>query len=154
MWLRLREVELSIGVGTDVLGGASGGVVLGILFWWSAVHRGSVRVRLEIRGFCRGGRVGPNILGLVGRCIWLICCWVPGGKSKRLSQSLDMWPVALQRWHLIVGHLRQEWPVGDTHGRLVADCYELCGTIHLRSLKQCFDCLRSVCLFLSKAAFE
>ena len=26
MWLRLREVELSIGVGADVLGGASGGV--------------------------------------------------------------------------------------------------------------------------------
>lgn len=35
---------------------------------------------------------------------------VPGGKFKRVSQSIDMCPVARQRLHLIVGHLRREWP--------------------------------------------
>ena len=112
MWLRLREIELSIGVGVMMCGGSGGdmrfssvcsveGLSIGVVSesgWRFVVVSGGV-VSVWFSWVFSGVVVSASV-----------CCSRGGGKSKRLSQSIDMWPVALTRLHLMVGHLRREWP--------------------------------------------
>ena len=111
MWLRLREIELSIGVGVKLFGGSGGDVRFSAICSVAGLSIGVVcesgwRVVVVLGGWCRFGALGSF------QAWWSVLLFVVpgGGESKRLSQSIDMWPVALQRLHLMVGHLRREWP--------------------------------------------